>query len=309
MDPSIEGAKILAEGIRLASKSPEQGSRWIERHSFAADLEPAASLLRGDALAKQGEILGAIAIYREGAERHPREAAFALREALLLLRQGDPVAAERLLRRSFEAAPLPEAAFHLGEVLAAAGRRTDAISWWVRAAVLEGDSGRWRALSEERLGRLPDAGAPVADAELLAQIVRQRSRSAARDALAALRGRAFAPEWRVLACLLEGQLLEQLDDPTAAEAYRRGLKERPQDPHLHLRLAAFTWRRGDAELARRLLRRSWDEAHLPETAWRQGEVEAAQARDDPARERLVWVVALEGEGGRWRALATGRLVR
>ncbi len=305
MEPSNEDAKVLAEAIRLASTSPVEASRRIERHTFAAALEPVAKLLRGELLAKQGEIPRAIALYRDGAKRHPREAAFALREAVLLVRQGDPVAAERLLRRSFEVAPLPEAALHLAEVLAAVGKRPDAIPWWVRAAVLEGDSGHWRALAEERLGALPDAGAT--DDELLARVLRLRARSAAPDALALLRGRTFSAEWDVFACSLEGQLLDQLDDAAAAEAFRRGLKTRPEDPHLHLRLAAFTWRRGDAELARRLLRRSWAAAHLPETAWRQGEIEAARARDDDARERFVWAVALEGEGGHWRDLATERL--
>ncbi len=309
MEPSNDDAKVLADAIRLASTSPVHASKRIERHTFAADLEPVATLLRGELLAKQGEFRSAIALYHDAAKRHPREGAFALREAVLLLRQGDPVAAERLLRRSFEAAPLPEAALHLAEALAARGRRADATPWWVRTAVLEGDSGRWRALAEQKLAALPDFGAGPMEAELLAQALRLRARSAVVDALAVLRGRAFRAEWDVFACLLEGQLLDQLDDPAAAEAFRRGLKTQPEDPHLHLRLAAFTWRRGDAELARRLLRRSWAAAHLPETAWRQGEIEAARASEDDARERFVWAVALEGEGGHWRDLATERIAK
>ena len=149
--------EALAAALRLEREGRAgEAAERLTHHPFGPDLAPAAAALRAQLLERVGRGAEAWDVLAEALERAPGHAALLTRAGVLSCRRGDLVQAERLLARAWQAGPLPEAAFHLGEIAAMTGRPHQAAQWLVSCAAFEGEGGGWRQRGVERLAAAPE---------------------------------------------------------------------------------------------------------------------------------------------------------
>lgn len=157
MSESLTEVEVLTAALRL-----ERGGRAgaaaerLAGHPFGPDLAPAAAALRSQLLEREGHGAEAWAVLAEALERSPGDAALLTRAGVFSYHRGDLVRAERLLARAWQAAPLPEAAFHLGEIAEMTGRPQEVARWRALCAAFEGEGGGWRQRAVERLVAEPE---------------------------------------------------------------------------------------------------------------------------------------------------------
>jgi tetratricopeptide (TPR) repeat protein len=144
---------------------------------------------------------------------------------------------------------------------------------------------------------------------LLVQAIGLRAQGRDREALQSIQNRLAEPELELARALLEGELCERLDNVAGArEAYEKALKEYPEAGVLHLRLGAFSRRRGDLVEAERRFVSALSLAPLPEAAYEAGELSATLGRQRAARSSWALAVAFEAPDGHFGNLARERLI-
>lgn len=139
----------------------------------------------------------------------------------------------------------------------------------------------------------------VVDAAALARLGRGR------EALALLRDDVSASiSLQVSVWLLRASILEQLvEGGEASLTYADALMRFPHDATVLLRAGVWTYRTGDLAKAEMLLRRSWDEARLPETGYYLGLLDNSAGRRESALEMFCYVLSSETPDGIWRIAA------
>ena len=123
------------------------------------------------------------------------------------------------------------------------------------------------------------------------------------DAIAQLDGRRPDPPLDLAAWLLQAGLLGHADVDKSHTLYSRALEHYPQHPVALLRAGVFSYERGDAELARALLERSWAAGPGAEAGVYLGRIYAARGEPLRAATFLAQAASFERDGGAWRAAA------
>jgi tetratricopeptide (TPR) repeat protein len=162
-----ESASLHAALIgELVRRGEEAEALTVLEARLAADADPDPSIYALATELAPSQRARALAILREGRERHPQDAALALAEAEVLRAGGDFEAAEGVLREALAAAPNhPELANQLAITQAQAGN-TDAARATLEAAVTQHPQAR--AVLERNLAQLLlEAGQNEAAVEVL----------------------------------------------------------------------------------------------------------------------------------------------
>ena len=123
------------------------------------------------------------------------------------------------------------------------------------------------------------------------------------DAIGQLDGRHPRPPLDLAAWLLRASLLGHADVEKSYTLYSGALEHYPQHPVALLRAGVFTYERGDAELARALLERSWAAGPGAEAGVYLGRIYAARGESLRAAILLAQAASFDSEGGSWRAAA------
>jgi len=155
----IADVAALAAALRLAGEG--EAGRALERladHSFAAGIAPAAAALQAQLLESEGHGAEAWDVLERALERSPGHAALLVRAGVLAYHRGDLVRAADLLARAWRAGPLPEAAFHLGEIAVLQGSRVEAARWLALCAAFDGAGGGFGERARQRLAADPAPG-------------------------------------------------------------------------------------------------------------------------------------------------------
>ncbi|HTQ86964.1 MAG TPA: hypothetical protein VMI93_12180 [Candidatus Solibacter sp.] len=123
------------------------------------------------------------------------------------------------------------------------------------------------------------------------------------DAITQLDGRHPDPPLDLAAWLLLAGLLEHDNVEKSRALYSRALQHYAQHPVANLRAGVFTYGRGDAELARILLERSWAAGPSAEAGVYLARLYAARGESLRAATFLAQAASFEPYGGPWRAEA------
>lgn len=116
------------------------------------------------------------------------------------------------------------------------------------------------------------------------------------------------PPLDLAAWLLQASLLGHDNIEKAGLLYSRALDRYPQHPMALLRVGVFTYERGDAEVARTLLERSWAAGPSAEAGVYLGRLYAARGDHLRACVFLAQSAAFEPEGGHWRDTAVQEIL-
>jgi len=122
------------------------------------------------------------------------------------------------------------------------------------------------------------------------------------EALLILEQAKIGAELKPISLLLKAQILDRANE-SCWSVYERAMNEFPHNSLILLRAGAYTMRRGDLDLAERLLLESWELNMNPETSYLLGRIFQSTFKREKALRYFGYTILLSPAGESWRAMA------